>query len=348
MDTQLKMIRNDKAAFALPIPVQSVLLKCSISLIGTLILTGCGFNNPSSSPDVVYSDASDEAKQLQIPPDLTNVSNSEQFILPGLEAGPLARNRLLPVFNGAKYIREDNQNWLELNQSAESIWPLVLEFIRKQKLVVEKTEPTTGLIFTQWRADTEKNGGLLKNLISGEEMFSRYAFRLERNSSGTRLFARSMQLSGDAVNDSANDQWPSSSHNPEQVAQVLVELLVFLGAEQQQAQGILSEPQANAIIDDAEVQTTAAGSQLVVHKGFAPSFRDVQKAVNNLDYTIVLSDDSVGVIQASPEAGAEPMLFSLTPVHVSAVRVQITQQGGDRLPKEKELAILTALKEQII
>jgi len=328
-------------------------LSLTISVIGLATLTGCGFNNPASSPDVIYSETSNEAKELQIPPDLTNVSNGEQFILPGVEAGPLTRNRLLPEFSGAQYIRRDNQNWLELNQSAESVWPLVLEFIKKQKLVVEKTAPTTGLIFTQWRADTEKNGGLLKNLISGDELFSRFAFRLERNGLATRLFVRSMQLSGEAVNNSINnsaedEQWPASSHNPEQVAQILIELLVFLGAEQQQAQGILSEPQANAIIDDAEVQTTAIGSQLVVHKGFTPSFREIKDAVNNLEYEVVLSDDSVGVIQAAPQTGTEPLLFSLTPVHVSAVRVLVTQQGGARLPKDKELAILTSLKEQII
>jgi len=199
-DNHLNMIRNNHAVFASPI---SLLAALSISL------SGCGFNNPSSSPDVIYSDTSNEAKQLQIPPDLTNVSNAEQFILPGVEVGPLARNRLLPVFAGAKYVRQDNQNWLEFNQSAESIWPLVLEFIRKEKLIVEKTEPTTGLIFTQWTADTEVNGGLLKNLISGDELFSRYTFRLERHNSGTRLFARSMQLSGDDVNNVANDQWPA-------------------------------------------------------------------------------------------------------------------------------------------
>jgi len=330
------MIHNNKTVFTLP-----------VSLFLTS-LAGCGFNNPASSPDVIYSEVSNEAKVLQIPPDLTNVSNGEQFILPGTEAGPLARNRLLPEFAGARYVRRDNQNWLELNQNAESLWPLVLEFIQRQKLVVEKTAPTTGLIFTQWRANTETDGGLLKNLISSDEVFSRYAFRLERNDSGTRLFVRSMQVSGDALNTATGDQWPASSHNPEQVAQILTELLVFLGADQQQAQGILSEPQANAIIDDAEVQTTAAGSQLLIHKGFTPSFLDVKVAVDNLKYNIVLSDDSVGVIQAAPETSTEPLLFSLTPIHVSAVRLLVTQQGGDRLAKDKELALLTALKEQII
>ncbi len=330
------MKRINKTVFALAVSMLS------------LGLIGCGFNNPPSSPDVIYSQASDDAKKLQIPPDLTNISNGEQFILPGVESGPLARNRLLPNFTGAQYVRRGNQNWLELNQSAESVWPVVLEFIRKQKWSVEKTEPTAGLIFTQWRSDNEKSGGLLKNLISSDELFSRYTFRLERNGNGTRVFARAMQLNGDEVKQTANDQWPESSHNPEQVAQVLALLLVHMGAEEQQAQGILSEPQANAILDDAVIQTTASGSQLLVHKGFTPSFSDVREAVEKLNYKVLLSDASVGSIQFSTADQSEPLLISLTPVHISAVRVLVTQVGGNRMNKTQEIAILKALHEQII
>lgn len=332
------MIRFNKTAFVFP-------------LFGlTMLTTGCGFNNPQSSPDVVYSTASNDAKRLQVPPDLTNISNGEQFILPGNEAGSLARNRLLPTFTSAKYVRSGDQNWLELAQTAEAIWPQVLDFIRQQKLVVEKTEPTTGLVFTQWRSDNEKGGGLLKNLISNDELFSRYAFRLERSGTGTRVFARSMQLEADVIKSLGSNQWPASSHNPEEVSQLLTRLLVFFGAEEQKAKGILSESQARAVLDDAEVQTTAAGSQLVVHKGFTPSFNDVRTAVELLDYNIVESDGSVGRIKitSTDNVDAEPILISLTPVHLSAVRVLVSQVGGARLDKDTELSILSALHEQII
>jgi len=328
------MIRFNKTGFALPV-------------IG-LVIVGCGFNNPQSSPDVIYSDAANAAKQLQVPPDLTNVSNGEQFILPGQEPGSLSRNRLLPTFKSAKYVRNGEQNWLELEQSAETMWPLVLDFVQQQKLMVEKTEPTTGLIFTQWRSDTEKSGGLLKNLISNDELFSRYAFRLERNGAGTRVFVRSMQLEGDVVKSLGSNEWPASSHNPEEVAQLLTRLLVFFGAEEQKAKGILSEPQARAVLDDAELQTTSTGSQLVVHKGFTPSFNDVKAAIEKLAYTVVESDSSVGQLKISNASITEPLLVSLTPVHVSAVRVLVSQMGGERLPKDQELTILEALHEQII
>lgn len=313
-----------------------------------LTLASCTFINPQNSPDVIYGDTSNEAKRLQIPPDLNNVSNGEQFILPGNEAGPLSRNRLLPDFSDAQYVRRGDQNWLELNQSAETVWPLVMEFIRKQKWIVEKTVPNTGLVFTQWRSDNEKSGGLLKGLISSETLFSRYSFRLERNGAGSRLFARAMQRTGDAIEQAPNDQWPESSHNPEAVSQVLTSLLVFLGAEEQKAKGILSDAQASAMLEDAEVQTTTTGSQLIVHKAFAPAFDDVREAVGSLAYNVILSDASVGSIQISTATDAEPILISLSPVHISAVRVLVTQPGGARLDKDTEVELLSALHGQII
>lgn len=313
------------------------------------MLSACGFSNPQSSPDVVYSRASEDARPLQVPPDLTNISNGEQFILPGTEAGSLSRNRLLPTFSSARYIRNGGQNWLELQRSAEAVWPLVLDFIRQQKITVEKTQPTTGLILTQWRSDNEKNkGGLLKNLISNDELFSRNAFRLERNGEGTRVFVRSMQATADQINEGTVAQWPASSHDPEAVSSVLMRLLVFMGADEQRAKGILSGEQASVILKDAELQTTAAGSQLMVHKGFAPSFDDVTAAVNKLDYSVVQSDGSVGRIQINDGVSSEPVLISLTPVHISAVRVSVSRPGGARLEKERELSILTALHEQIV
>jgi len=323
-------------------------MKKTISIFSALFLTACGFSNAPSSPDVVYSETSSEAKKLQVPPDLTNISNGEQFILPGTEAGSLTRNRLLPKFSSAEYVRRGDQNWLELQQNAETVWPIVLDFIRQQKMAVEKTEPTSGLIMTQWRTDDQKSGGILKNLISNDKIFARYAFRLERNGSGTRVFARSMQLAGDAINSGQGETWPASSHNPEEVSSVLTRLLVFLGAEEQRAKGILSDAQAKAVLDDAELQTTASGSQLVVHKGFAPSFNDIKTAVTALEYTIMQSDGSVGRLQVAKSASEEPILISLTPVHISAVRVAVSRPGGTQLEKAEELKILAALREQIV
>ncbi len=318
-------------------------------LMPLVFTTACSINNVPTSPDVAYSSASDNAKPLQVPPDLTAVSNGEQFILPGTENGALSRNRLLPNFSNVQYVRQGNQNWLEFSLSAEAVWPKLIEFIGQQKLLVEKTQPTTGLILTQWRAVADKgDGGLLKNLISNDEMYSRLAFRMERNGNGTRLFARSQQLTGKEINTAAADSWPASSHNPEQVSLVLTRLLVFFGADEQKARGILNDAQISAIVNDAELLTTTAGSHLVVHKGFKPSFNDIKTAVANIDYTVIQSDGSVGQLEVASAPGAEPVVVSLTPVHISAVRVSVASKDGAKLPQSQELAFISALRDQLI
>lgn len=319
-----------------------------VMLVPLVFTMACSFNNLPASPDVAYSNTSDNAKPLQVPPDLTAISNGEQFILPGTENGALSRNRLLPNFSNVQYVRQGNQNWLEFSQSAEAVWPKLIEFIAQQKLLVEKTQPTTGLILTQWRSVADKaEGGLLKNLISNDEVYSRLAFRMERNGNGARVFARSQQLTGKEVN-AAVDAWPASSHNPEQVSLVLTRLLVFFGADEQKARGILNDAQISAIVNDAELLTTTSGSHLVVHKGFKPSFDDVKVAVANIDYTVIQSDGSVGQLEVASAPDAESLLVSLSPVHISAVKVSVATKDGAKLPQSQELAFISALRDQLI
>ncbi len=319
-----------------------------LSVLALLVLSGCVSFNQASSPDVIYSSNSAEARQLQVPPDLTNVSNGEQFVLPGTEGGPVARNYLLPEFSSVKYVRQGAQNWLEIAGAPEALWPRLLEFARTQKYAIEQTEPVSGVIRTQWRASGAKaSGGLLKNLISDDEIFDRFVFRLERDgTSGTRLFARAQQATGDEVSNLEAPDWPSDSHNPEQVATILQRLLVFLGAEEQRAKGILNDAQASTILDEAELETTARGTRLLLHKGYIPSFAALNEALGNLNYDVNRSDAAIGRIDA--QANGETVLLSLNAVHISAVQVSVTDGQGQRFPEEQERQLLSALHAQLI
>ena len=324
--------------------------KVLLSLISCALgLTGCGGFRSASSPDVIYDNNAESARELQIPPDLTDVSNSEQFILPGTAGGAVARNTLLPEFASVRFERSGQQSWLAFDQAPEDIWPSLLAFARKEKYQIDKTEPVSGTIVTQWRATSAvEKGGLLKNQIGGDEAYTRIAFRLERSGAGARLFARS-QAASDAVADdsSAGDvAWPASSHDPEATSGLLSRLLVFLGVDEQKSRGLISEDQAKSVIDEVEVQTNASGSQLVVHRGFQPSFKAVLSALTALDYLVSSSDDGVGRIEFTD--AQEPLVIEMVPLHISAVRVEITDPAGARLPAEKEAKLLNALLNSLV
>lgn len=323
------------------------LIQAGLTLTGITMLTGCGTVYQANSPDIAYSSESVSSRTLQIPPDLTDVSNGEQFILPGNTGGSVSRNTLLPSFDTLRYVRDGEQSWLEIDQQPEDIWPRLLEFVRQQKYRVEQTEPVTGVIATDWRSAAGTSGGLLKSLIGADEASTRIAFRLERNGSGTRLFARSQAASAEVAEASADAEWPASSHAPEATSELLSRLLVFFGVDEQRSKGILTEGQASGLMQKAELQTTAAGSQLILHRGYLPSFRAVSAALGTLDYEVSNNDDNVGRIEAG-NASLPLMIVLLTPIHVSAVSVSLQDKEGRRLPEEIERAVLSALRAELV
>lgn len=317
-------------------------------VIGVSMAAGCSGLNSRNSPDVVYAKTATEARTLQVPPDLTDVSNAEQFVLPGTRGTTVTRNTLLPQFSGMRFVREGGQSWLEFQQTPEDLWPQLLAFARKEKYRIDQTEPVAGVIVTQWRPNSAvASANILKNLVTADEQYTRVAFRLERAGAGARLFARS-QAGSEAVAKaaaSADSSWPASSHSPESTSALLNRFLIFLGVEEQKARGILGDEQASAVLDDAVVQRNAAGSEMIVNRGFQTSFRQVLAALESLDYTVLTSDDSVGRIEFSKEQTSRVLQFA--PMHVSAVRVSVRGVQGSKLQADEEQQFLSALAQQI-
>jgi outer membrane protein assembly factor BamC len=311
---------------------------------GLPMLGGCISLDRLASPEVEYSANAADAKSLQVPPDLTDISNGEQYILPGLSGDALSRNTLLPVFESARFIRQGGQSWLEINQAPEELWSRLLSFTRKKNYTVAQTRPVAGVITTDWRALSDQSG-LLKSLI-GKDAYRRIAFRLERGANGSRLFARTQQADKAFVDANTDSVWPASAHEPENTSELLTELLVFFGIEEQKAKGILNDAAAANLMDDATIQTTAGGSVLVMHKGFRPSFRSLRQALSDDGFDVTQADFKRGQLEANLEN--TDYIFLVAPVHVSASKVSVAGSGGERLSAETEKALLSKLQQHLI
>lgn len=306
-------------------------------------LVGCGSLRSPSSPDVIYSADAHAAKELQIPPDLTDVSKTEQFILPGILGAPVSRNTLLPQFSSVRFERNGQQSWLAFQQSPEDIWPQLLAFARNEKYSIQRTQPVAGVIVSQWRpAGAVARTSLLQNLIAGEKAYSRIAFRLERNGAGARLFAR-MQVSDNAEQ---NASWPEETHDAEATSAMLARLLVFLGVQEQKARGILDDDQVSGIVDDAVLQTNGTGTQIVVYEGFQPAFATVLAALESLGYTVTSSDDGVGRIEFSDQGLVR--VLELAPANISEVRISVTEPDGKRLSAETEQELMRSILNRLV
>ena len=317
--------------------------------VSALLLTACGSLSSPNSPDVVYSETAVQARELQVPPDLTDISNAEQFVVPGTDNTAISRNTLLPQIESVRFVREGGQSWLEFQQTPENLWPQLLGFLRDENYVIEQTEPVSGLIVSEWRAvDVPSGAGILRSLVGSDESFTRVAFRLERAGGGARLFARSQAAeSKEALEEAAGSDkvWPASSHDPESTSELLNRFLAYLGVEQQKVRGILGEEQAKAVLEDAVVQRNAAGSEILVNRGFASSFERVQAALQALSLPVSSSDADVGRIEFMD--AQTPLVIRLSPVHVSAVRLLVSDSDGGRLSAEREQQLLSLLAEQL-
>ena len=322
------------------IPTRSLLVVC------TVCLAGCGSLRSANSPDISYGKGAAAATELQVPPDLTDISNTEQYILPGTPGALVTRNTLLPQYDSVRFVRQGAQSWLAFDQTPENIWQKVLSFTRSEKFLIEKTQPIAGSIVTQWRpASAVAKGSLLKNLIGNDEAYTRVAFRIERDGTGARLFARSQKSADKAVTET-NSQWPASSHDPENTSALLLRLLTHLGVEEQKAIGVLSAEQANAVLDDATLQINGSGTDLVFYQGYQPTFKAVLAALEAMNHPVSSRDDGVGRIEFTEQGST--MVLELTPVHVSEVRIGVRNAEGQRLESDEELSFLQTLYKRLV
>jgi outer membrane protein assembly factor BamC len=316
----------------------------------SVALGACSSLDSAQSPDIVYGSGATQARALQVPPDLTDISDAEQFIVPGDRAGAITRNTLLPSVDGVRFVRSDAGSWLEFDTTPEDLWPRVIEFIASTGRTVSETLPVAGTVSTRW--SSAESTGVLRNLIAGD-MSERIAFRLERAASGSRLFARRQVVATDDVDTAP--AWPTESSDPEATSELLARLLVFLGVDEQKSRGIISAADAADVLNPAVLRTTSAGSQLVLHRGYRSAFEDMASALLRGGHTISGRDDTVGRIAFSSQGaqtgdaeGDGGLILSVVPVHVSAVRVSVTDDDGRRLPTADEQKLLAALVEDIV
>jgi len=330
------------------------LLVIGCLLCPLFVLSGCTIGYQANSPEVKYSSQSSKARALQVPPDLTDVGNAEQFIVPGTNRGALTRNTLLPVFDGITFQRSGAAAWLQIEASPEAVWPKLLEFLQREQIPVAITQPLTGLIATRWQTNAfAPAGSALKNLMGSSrgKQVQRIAFRLERSGQGSRVFARSQTAAKAPADEAGNELvWPSASNDPEQTNVLLQQLLAFLGLEEQRVKGILGSDAAAALLDPATLVAANAGVELQLHQSYEVSFARLQKALRVMGVKVRSQNQRTGIIRVE-DTGSSALpeyLLTVLPIHSSAVRVSVTGSTGTRLDPSVATAVLGRLRAKLV
>ena len=296
--------------------------------IPAALLAGCGLLTSNESKSMEYKTAkSSSAPSLEVPPELTNPTIDERFVVPNAKAqtfstysrdrnaAPNTGSTVLPKVSVAKIERSGDQRWLVASIDPDKLWPLVREFWVENGFVLKRDSPEVGIMETDWAEnrpripmDQPSMRGLIARVlpdIYSTSQRDKFRTRMEK---GATTGVTEIYITHRGVEEVFNSPdkstiiWQPRQIDIELEAEFLNRLLVKLGVDEQR---LAAEPAAIAA-KNAVLENNGAGP-LVVNDGFDRAWRRVGLAIDRVGFTVEDRDRTKGVFfvrYADPSADA--------------------------------------------
>lgn len=292
------------------------------AIAAAFVLGGCSsLGDTFSGHDVDYESAK-AGPRLDIPPDLTQLSNNQQYTIP---AGPsrqqpvsalayqttvrqnqeeAARDSVLPEYPGMHIEQKGTQRWLVVDVQPQALWDKVQTFWQQNGFYLTQADRALGVMQTDWaenRAQLPQDfirkylGKVLDSAYdTGERDRYRTVFERSPDGKATQIFI-SHQTMVEVYTDTDKTQttWQPGTPDPTLDEIFLRKLMVSLGA---------SEQQAKAELAVAQEQAQQAPRAVLVDNGHAlqlpdeleQGWRRVSLALNTAGFTVTERDRSSG------------------------------------------------------
>ncbi len=312
-------------------------LRASLAASLIVLLTACG--SVMETDKVNYkSETEDKAVPLEVPPDLSKLSRSKRYEIPG---GSISAKSMM---NEAKQVpdaetasstsplklgdieikREGSQLWLQVDRSADVLWPQIKDFWKENGFALVKEEQTVGLMETDWAENRAKLpqdflrrnlGKLLDSLYSTGER-DKFRIRLERTTDNkTEIFITHRGLIESGGTRTSNPiTWQPRPNDPELEKEFMRRLMVKLAPV---------DPKAPTVTDLAlELPPVSTASEVVMvegkptvkfKQGFDVTWRRIGQALDRNGFTVEDRDRSQGlyfVRYVETNTEEEPGFFS--------------------------------------
>lgn len=260
----------------------------------------------------VYSTDSKEQKSysLDVPPDLSSPSATDNLALPNIAGGSTysaytnneySGDKITPAAPiGVKVIRDGATQWLEINSTAEKLWPQLKAFFNKVGFEIKRENKELGVIETNFlenRLELPTNWfSKLLSRISSTGIRDKYRARVEKTADPkvTRVFITHQGLkeyASEEIN-SIKLWWESRPSDPELEAEMYQRFLIFRDVSKSEAIKLVSSTAAKErtkLIEKDEVQMLQVGEE------FARTWRRVGIALDRIGLLIEDRNRSEGV-----------------------------------------------------
>ena len=264
------------------------------------------------SDKVDYKSAG-KAPTLEVPPDLTQLTRDNRYVVPG---GPVSASSYqagivnapgaptaLSSMGDVRMERDGSTRWLVINREPDKLWDPVKDFWVENGFLLTFEQRNLGIMETDWAENRAKLpqdiirgtvGKLLDSVYSTGEL-DRFRTRLERTSSGTTEIFISHRGMQEVYSTSQKDQtvWQPRAADPELETEFLRRLMVKLGVSQEQSKAIVAAGAAPA-------QTARLGNQngqpvLQMDESFDRAWRRVGLTLDRTGFTVEDRDRSAGI-----------------------------------------------------
>ncbi|MCU7932741.1 MAG: outer membrane protein assembly factor BamC [Candidatus Thiodiazotropha sp. (ex Codakia rugifera)] len=289
-----------------------------------ILLIGCSSSGGYfSDSEREYRAQGESVDDLEIPPDLTNASIRDAMAVPGAgsasyeeyanqkEKGSnstsIAAGEVLPEFDNIRVERNGDQRWLVIQAQPQAVWPKVVEFWRKNGLLLVEQDPAIGVMKTDWlesRADIKqgviteffrKTLGSIYSSATRDQFRIRLEKGLQPGTTELYLTHRGMEekLKEDVSGNADTTYWTPRPNDPGIEAAMLRTLMVYLGVASEQAKESIA--QADDRVQHSNLVKTADRSELWINEGFARAWRLTGVALDRVGFAVEDRDRSSGL-----------------------------------------------------
>lgn len=270
-----------------------------------------------------------QGPSLEVPPDLTQLSRDNRYVIPG---GTVSANSYqvgqsvasMPTAATAvgdvRIERDGNARWLVVNRPADQLWGPVRDFWQANGFLLAIDQPNVGIMETDWAENRAKIpqdiirstlGKLVDSVYSTSER-DKFRTRFERAPNGGTEIYISHRGMKEVYSTAQKDQtvWEPRPEDPELEAEFLRRLMIALGTPKAQAQAALATAPDKP---RARIEKVANHPVVVIDEAFDRAWRRVGLALDRTGFTVEDRDRSQGtyfVRYVPPTDKKEPSFLS--------------------------------------
>lgn len=192
-------------------------------------------------------------KGLEIPPTLSRPDSREELQIPEPSAKALlmlkeredVEGSVAPLFKDIALKSDSGFYWLEVNDDADKLWPILRNFWANEGIEIDRDEPLLGFMETEWVKEYEKSkdAGFFGKMVKvfSADILDRFRLRIERvkSKAQTRVYIshRSMEI----VVAEEGSSWQQAPANPALEKEMLYRLVLFAGLNKAKADEVFTD-----------------------------------------------------------------------------------------------------------